>query len=165
MKQPDAKQWKVAINTEFAQLERLGVFSEPCWLPEGYYANKSRTLFEKKRSKTGALEHWKSRLVAQKFLQSFGFDFFDTYTSVARMASFRVIYALSVYLHQFIESVDVDVTFLNAELKEDLYGGIQTCTEGYDTKTEQGVVWSPREWIWLWNGIWLWTSSYGRILN
>ena len=26
MKQPDAEQWKEAINTEFSQLERFGVF-------------------------------------------------------------------------------------------------------------------------------------------
>ena len=31
MKRPDAEQWMEAINAEFAQLERLGVFSEPCW--------------------------------------------------------------------------------------------------------------------------------------
>ena len=62
------------------------------------------------------MERWKARLVAQGFLQSFG-DFFDTYAPVARMTSFRVIYALSVYLHLFIESMDVDVEFLNADLK------------------------------------------------
>ena len=62
------------------------------------------------------------------------------------MTSFRVIYALSVYLHLFIESVDVDVAFLNEELKEDVYiepsAGIQTCTEGNGIKAEQGSVWS-----------------------
>ena len=30
-KQPDTEQWKEAINAEFAQLERLRIFSEPCW--------------------------------------------------------------------------------------------------------------------------------------
>ena len=53
MKQPDAEQWKEAINIEFAQLERLGVFSELCWLLEGCYAIKTRTLFKKKSSKLG----------------------------------------------------------------------------------------------------------------
>ena len=56
MKQSDAEQWKEVINTEFARLERLGVFSEPCWLPEGCYAIKTRTLFKKNHSKTGAVE-------------------------------------------------------------------------------------------------------------
>ena len=56
MKQPDAEQWKEVINAEFAQLERLKVFSEPCWLSEGCYAIKTRTLFKKKRFKTRAVE-------------------------------------------------------------------------------------------------------------
>ena len=81
---------------EFAQLERLGVLSEPCWLPEGCYAIKARASF-KKRSKTGAVERWKARLVAQEFLQSFGIDIFNAYAPVARMISFRVIYTSSVY--------------------------------------------------------------------
>ena len=52
--------------------------------------------------------------MAQGFLQSFGINFFDTYAPVARMTSFQVIYALPVYLQFFIESMDVDVAFLNA---------------------------------------------------
>ena len=32
-----------------------------------------------------------------------------------------MIYALSVYLPLFIENMDVDVAFLNAELKKDVY--------------------------------------------
>ena len=67
------------------------------------------------------MDRWKARLVAQGFLQSFGVDFFDTYAPVARMTSFRNIYALSVNLNLFIESMDVDVAFLNATLKEDIY--------------------------------------------
>ena len=37
------------------------------------------------------------------------------------MTSFRIIYALPVYVDLFIESVDVDVAFLNATLKVDVY--------------------------------------------
>ena len=69
MKQPDEKQWKEAVNTEFAQLKRLEVFSEPCWLPDGCYAINTRTIFNKRRSKIGAVERWKTRLVAQGWLQ------------------------------------------------------------------------------------------------
>ena len=77
IKQPDAEQWKEAINTELAQLEILG---------DG--AKKTRTLFKKKMSKTGAVEHWKARMVAQGFLQSFGIDFYDTYAPGVHMISF-----------------------------------------------------------------------------
>ena len=55
------------------------------------------------------------------FLQTFLIDFFDTYAPVARMTSFRVFCAMSAYLKLFIESTDVDVAFLNATLKKDVY--------------------------------------------
>ena len=53
-KRPDAEQWKEAINLEFAQPERLGVFSEPYWSPEGSYAIKTRILFKKKLGQRSA---------------------------------------------------------------------------------------------------------------
>ena len=37
------------------------------------------------------------------------------------MMSFLVIYAITVYLNLFIDSMDVDVAFLNATSKEDVY--------------------------------------------
>ena len=59
--------------------------------------------------------------MAQGFLKTFGVDFFDTYAPVARMTSFRIIYALSVYLNLFFESIYVDVVSLDATLKRDVY--------------------------------------------
>ena len=153
MKMPDAKQWEEALRTEMKQLERLGVFSAPCPLPYGARKIKTRVILKKKRSKTGAVERWKARLVAQGFLQTFGVDFFDTYAPVARMTSFRIIYALSVYLNLFIESMDVDVAFLNATLKEDIYieppPGYPPVAKGMVLKLNKalyGLKQSPREW-------------------
>ena len=75
------------------------------------------------------------------------------YAPVARMTSFRVIYALSVYLHLFIESMDVDVAFRNAELKEDVYieppAGYKPVPKGMVLKLNKalyGLKQSPREW-------------------
>ena len=56
-----------------------------------------------------------------RLLHTFGVDFFDTCAPVARMLLFCIIYALSVYLTLFIESMDVDLAFLNATLKVDAY--------------------------------------------
>ena len=58
------------------------------------------------------------------------------------MTSFRAIYALSVYLHLFIESMVV--AFLNAELKEDVCieppVWLQSRSEGNGAKIEQCLV-------------------------
>ena len=79
VKMPDAKQWEEALRAEIKQQERLRVFSAPCVLPYGVRMIESRPIFKKTRSKTGAVEHWKARLVVQGFLQTFGVDFFETY--------------------------------------------------------------------------------------
>ena len=55
-----------------------------------------------------------------RFLQTFGVNFFDRYSPVARMTSFLIFYGLSVYLHIFIESMNADDNFLNATLIEDV---------------------------------------------
>ena len=64
MKIPDAKQWEDALRTEMKELERLEVFSVPFPLPYGTKKFKTRVVIKKKRSKTGAVERWKTRLVA-----------------------------------------------------------------------------------------------------
>ena len=88
--------------------------------------------------------------MAQGFLQTFGVEFFDTYAPVARMTSFRIIHALSVYLNLFTESIDVDVVFLNATLKEDVYidppAGYPHVAKEMVLKTQYGLKQSPREW-------------------
>ena len=118
---PDAEQWEEALRTETKQFERLGVFSAPCQLPDGAKKVKTRVVLKKKRPKTGAVERWKARLVAQGFLQTFGVDSFDTCAPFAQLTSFHIIYAIYVYLNLFIESMDADVAFCNATLKKDVY--------------------------------------------
>ena len=88
--------------------------------------------------------------MAYGFLQTFGVDFFDIYAPVARMPSFRIIYALSVYLNLVIERMDVDVVFLHATLTENVY--IDTPAEyppvdkGMVLKLIKATMHSPREW-------------------
>ena len=69
------------------------------------------------------------------------------------MTSFRIIYALSVYLNLFIESMDVDVAFLIATLKEYVYidppAGYPPVAKGLVLKHNKALNWlkqSPREW-------------------
>ena len=66
-KMPDAWRWEEALRTEMKQLESLDVFSAPCPLPYGAQKIKTRVILKKKRPKTGAVERWKARLVAQGF--------------------------------------------------------------------------------------------------
>ena len=157
----DAKQWEEALRTEMKLLEHLGVFSALCPLPYRTKKIKTRVIL-KKCSKTGTVERWKARLTAQGSHQTFGVEFFYTCAPVARMTSYRIIYALSVYLNLFIESMDVDLAFLNATLKEDVDidppAGYPPVAKGMVLKLNKalyGLKQSPR------NGTKLWTRSCG----
>jgi hypothetical protein len=64
-----------------------------------------------KRDEAGAIVKHKARLVARDFVQREGIDFDDTFASVARMESVRLLFTLAA-LHY----MDVKSTFFNGDL-------------------------------------------------
>ena len=78
-------------------------------------------IFKRKLKPDGSLNKFKVRLVAKGYPQKKDFDYFDTFDIVTRIASIRVLLALAS-IHKFvIYQMDVKTTFLNGELKEDIY--------------------------------------------
>jgi Reverse transcriptase (RNA-dependent DNA polymerase) len=69
----------------------------------------------------GIIIRYKARLVVQGFFQIFGVDYTDTYSPVAKYVSIRIILALSVHLGLIIHTMDVDTSFLNAILEENIW--------------------------------------------
>ena len=64
---------------------------------------------------------YKARLVAQGFTQSFGMDYDETYTPVAKFASTCIVLALTAQNDWEVEQVDVKNAYLNMELTETIY--------------------------------------------
>ncbi|KAL0374258.1 UNVERIFIED_CONTAM: Retrovirus-related Pol polyprotein from transposon TNT 1-94 [Sesamum radiatum] len=62
---------------------------------------------------------WK--LVAKGFKQKEGIDYFDTYSSVARLTTIRVLIALASVYSLPIHQMDVKTAFLYGELEEEIY--------------------------------------------
>ena len=63
----------------------------------------------------------KTRLVAQGYSQVKGVDFDETFATIARMGSIRVLLALACHLKFKLYQMDVKIAFLNGFLKEDVY--------------------------------------------
>ena len=63
----------------------------------------------------------KARLVAQGYSQMEGVDYDETFASVARMESIRILLALACHLRFKLYQMDVKIAFLNGLLKEDVY--------------------------------------------
>ena len=120
MKSQDAAFWKEAINDEIDS-----IMGNQTWklvdLPPDYNPISCKWIFKKKKKVNGTIERFKERLVAKGFIQKEGFDYFDTYTPVARIATIRVLIALALIYQFEIHQMDVKTVFLNGELDEEIY--------------------------------------------
>jgi hypothetical protein len=59
--------------------------------------------------------------VAKGFTQKKEEDYFDTYSSVARLPTICVLLALAAAYKLLVHQMDVKTTFLNGELEEEIY--------------------------------------------
>ncbi|GJX18507.1 retrovirus-related pol polyprotein from transposon TNT 1-94, partial [Tanacetum coccineum] len=63
----------------------------------------------------------KARLVAKGFRQEEGLDFEESFASVARLEAIRIFIANAASKNMTVYQMDVKTTFLNGELKEEVY--------------------------------------------
>jgi hypothetical protein len=78
-------------------------------------------VFKKKLRPNGTIKRYKARLVAKGYTQKKGDDFFDTYSSVARLTTIRVLLSLAASYGLIVHQMDVKTDFLNRELEEEIY--------------------------------------------
>ena len=89
--------WVEAMHDELLQFQRNGV-----WIlvprPEGEHIISTKWIFRNKTDEEGNVIRNKARLVAQGYLQMEGVDYDETFASVARMESIRILLALACQL-------------------------------------------------------------------
>nr|GFA55698.1 zinc finger, CCHC-type [Tanacetum cinerariifolium] len=111
---------KEAINNEMDSIigNNTWVLTDlpPCCKPIG-----CKWIFKRKLKVDGTVEKFKARLVIQGFKQKSGIDYFDTYASVARISTIRLLIAIASIYSLIIHQMDVKTTFLNGELEEEVY--------------------------------------------
>src|SRR6267142_119755 len=76
----------------------------------------SKWVFRIKRNSDSTIEKYKARLVACGFMQKLGMDYFNTFSPVARLASFCMILAIAVHNDWEIHTFDFNGAYLNGEL-------------------------------------------------
>ena len=153
MKSHDAAFWKEAVNDEMDSIlgNNTWVLSD---LPPGCKPLGCKWIFVTKRRVDGTILKHKARLVAQGFRQKYGIDYFDTYAPVARIATIRLLIALSAIHGLEIHQMDVKTAFLNGELEEEVY---MNQPEGFKVKGQEmkvcklvrslyGLKQAPKQW-------------------
>ena len=134
---PDWLSWKAAMDREIATLEGANTWTTVPQ-PQGKNIVGSKWVFRIKRKSDGSIDKYKARLVARGFSQIYGVDYFDTYSPVAKMSSFRLILAMAARYDWDVESFDFNGAYLNGTLSDDEEIYMKE-PPGYETQGEHCV--------------------------
>ena len=120
MSTPEAPLWKEVINSEIESILQNHAW-ELVDLPPGCKPLGYKWIFKRKMKTNGSIDKYKVRLVVKSYKQKKGMDYFDTYSSVTRITSIRMLIAIAALYNLEIHQMDVKTTFLNGELDEEIY--------------------------------------------
>jgi hypothetical protein len=89
-------------------------------LPSGHMSIGLKWVYKLKDSHGKIVKH-KARLVTKGYVQKEGVDFEEAFALVARLDSVRLLLALATQESWEVHHRDVKSTFLNGDLKEEVY--------------------------------------------
>ena len=114
------------MEIEMEALEKNGTW-EKVDFPPGKRLVGCRWVFTIKRKADRSIERYKARLMAKGYTQTYGVDYSETFSPVARIDTIRVLFSVAAnkdwQLHQF----DVKNAFLHRDLYEEVYMEPHVC--------------------------------------
>ena len=118
LKHPDASDWKEAMDLEFNQWKKLGVY-EVIERTDTMEVIPTMAVFANKTNELGEVTRKKGRCVARGDRQSTLSS--DTFSPVARLATFRALASKAAQSHAHFHQMDVHTAFLHVPLKEEVH--------------------------------------------
>nr|GEV27950.1 probable carboxylesterase 2 [Tanacetum cinerariifolium] len=125
--------WVDAIEKELKALEINDTW-QLTELPEGHKAISSKWVYKIKYFPNGKMERYKARLVIRGFDQKERVDYKHTFSPVAKVATVRVLIAITTAKGWPIHQLNINNAFLHGFVEEEIY---MKPPEGY-TKASQG---------------------------
>lgn len=74
-----------------------------------------------KHNPDGSINRYKARLVAKRFTQSYGTNYEETFASVTKLTSIRVLLSIAINLVWNLHQLNVKNAYLNREIEEKVY--------------------------------------------
>ncbi|KAH9659677.1 hypothetical protein KPL70_023950 [Citrus sinensis] len=147
------QKWYMAMTDELHALRNNETWTlVPAELATKIVGNK--WVFRVKYNPDGSVSKYKARLVAKGFHQTYGVDFFETFSPIVKPCTIRIILSLAVINHWTIRQLDVNNAFLNGVLTEEVFmhqpeGFIDSQHPTYVCKLNKalcGLKQAPRAW-------------------
>ena len=112
--------WVRAMHDEISTLEKnhTRVLTD---LPQHKNVIGCKWVYKIKHNVDGSIERYKARLVAKGYTQIEGLDYLDTFSSVAKITTVRLLLALAASNKWFIRQLDVNNALLHVDLNEEVY--------------------------------------------
>ena len=120
IKSVDAPFWLEAINNELESIMFNHIWELVELLPK-VKPISCKWVFKRKLKPEGTIDKFKARLVAKGYKQKHNVDYFDTYSSITRIASIRILFVIASIYKLVVHQVDVKTAFLNGDLEEKIY--------------------------------------------
>lgn len=145
--------WTHAIQEEMDALQKNLTWTLVL-LPKGKKTIGCRWVFSIKHKANGSIERYKARLVAKGYTQTYGIDYQETFSPVAKLNTIRVLLSLAANLEWPLHQFDVKNAFLHGDLNEEVYmdvpPGSASSQKGIVCKLHKslyGLKQSPRAWF------------------
>lgn len=113
-------EWREAISKEIEALEVNNTWTV-CDLPLGHTPIDCKWVYKLKFKADGSIERYKARLVAKGFTQKEGFDYFETFSPVAKLTTVWLLLAVAASKCWHNHQLDMNNAFLHGVLHEEIY--------------------------------------------
>jgi len=112
--------WDNAMDEEMATLD-VNATWELVVLPKGKKVIGCKWVYKIKHDADGSMNIYKTRLVTKGYAQTYGIDYEETYSLVAKMTIVKIIIALVIAKRWSLHQMDVDNVFFHGNLQEEVY--------------------------------------------
>jgi len=112
--------WDNAMDEEMVALDANATW-ELVALPEDKKAIGCKWVYKIKDNADGSMSKYKTRLVAKGYAQTYGIDYEETYSPIAKMTTIRTIITMAIAKRWSLHQMDVKNVFLHGDLHEKVY--------------------------------------------
>lgn len=101
------------------------IYSNQVWSlvdpPEEIVPIGCKWIYKRKLGVYGKVLTFKAKLVAKEYNQRQEIDYHETFSPVAMLKSIRILFVIAAWYNYEIWQMDVKTTFLNGDIKEEIY--------------------------------------------